>query len=152
MHAKPKAPSASSRGSGISRESRLRNLTLRQLRLFEAVASHLNYSRAAEQMSVTQPAVSMQLQQLEKDLGLQLLVKQGRRITRNAVVPAQDGDDFGQRRPVQAVELRLRGLVAVIGQEGRIGRPHHAQAIGQRAVEVEQQAAARGHAASLRQT
>ena len=81
MHAKPKAPSASSRGSGISRESRLRNLTLRQLRLFEAVASHLNYSRAAEQMSVTQPAVSMQLQQLEKDLGLQLLVKQGRRIT-----------------------------------------------------------------------
>jgi DNA-binding transcriptional LysR family regulator len=44
------------------------------------VASHLNYSRAAEQMSVSQPAVSMQLQQLETDLGLQLLVKQGKKV------------------------------------------------------------------------
>jgi DNA-binding transcriptional LysR family regulator len=68
---------ASARG----RQNRVRNLTLRQLRLFEAVASHLNYSRAAEQMSVSQPAVSMQLQQLEADLGLQLLIKQGKKVT-----------------------------------------------------------------------
>ena len=64
-----------------SRESWLKNLTLRQLRLFEAVASNLSYSRAAEQMSLSQPAVSMQIQQLETDLGLQLLVKQGKRVT-----------------------------------------------------------------------
>lgn len=64
-----------------SRESWLKNLTLRQLRLFEAVASNLSYSRAAEQMSLTQPAVSMQVQQLESDLGLQLLVKQGKKVT-----------------------------------------------------------------------
>jgi DNA-binding transcriptional LysR family regulator len=70
-----------SESSGAVRESRLKNLTLRQLRLFEAVASHLSYSRAAEQMNVTQPAVSMQVQQLEAELGLQLLVKQGKKVT-----------------------------------------------------------------------
>ncbi len=64
-----------------ARQNFLKNLTLRQLRLFDAVASHLNYSRAAEQMSVSQPAVSMQLQQLEADLGLQLLVKQGKKVS-----------------------------------------------------------------------
>ncbi len=63
------------------RDSRMKNLTLRQLRLFEAVASHLSYSRAAEHMNLTQPAVSMQLQQLETELGLQLLVKTGKRVS-----------------------------------------------------------------------
>ncbi len=80
---KPKAAAevASTDAPARARQGHLKNLTLRQLRLFEAVASHLNYSRAAEQMSVSQPAVSMQLQQLEADLGLQLLVKQGRKMT-----------------------------------------------------------------------
>lgn len=64
-----------------SRESYLKNLTLRQLRIFEAVATLLSYSRAAEQLSLTQPAVSMQVQQLEAELGLQLLVKSGRQVT-----------------------------------------------------------------------
>jgi len=59
----------------------LKNLTLRQLRFFEAVATHLSYSRAAEQMNVTQPAVSMQVQQMEAELGLQLLVKAGKKVT-----------------------------------------------------------------------
>ena len=64
-----------------ARENWLKNLTLRQLRIFEAVASNLNYSRAANQLSLSQPAVSMQVQQLEIDLGLQLLVKQGKKVT-----------------------------------------------------------------------
>ena len=67
--------------ASAKRDNRLKNLTLRQLRLFEAVASNLSYSRAAEQMSLTQPAVSMQVQQLEADLGLQLLVKTGKRVS-----------------------------------------------------------------------
>lgn len=64
-----------------ARDARLKNLTLRQLRLFEAVASNLSYSRAAEQMNLTQPAISMQMQQLETELGLQLLVKTGKRVS-----------------------------------------------------------------------
>jgi DNA-binding transcriptional LysR family regulator len=68
-------------GVAAPRDSRLKNLTLRQLRLFEAVATQLSYSRAAEQMSLTQPAVSMQMQQLQAEMGLQLLVKAGRGVT-----------------------------------------------------------------------
>ena len=64
--------------SGISR---MKNLSLRQLRIFEAVAANLSYSRAAEQLSLTQPAVSMQVQQLESDLGLQLLVKTSKKVS-----------------------------------------------------------------------
>jgi LysR family transcriptional regulator, low CO2-responsive transcriptional regulator len=74
------APSGSEPQSS-RRDHRLKNLTLRQLRLFEAVAMQLSYSRAAEQMSVTQPAVSMQVQQLEAELGLQLLVKAGKKVS-----------------------------------------------------------------------
>ena len=67
--------------NSLGRENYLKNLTLRQLRLFEAVATNRSYSRAAEQMNVTQPAVSMQVQQLEAELGLQLLVKVGKKVT-----------------------------------------------------------------------
>ena len=70
----PRTPLA----SGISR---MKNLSLRQLRIFEAVAANLSYSRAAEQLSLTQPAVSMQVQQLESDLGLQLLVKTSKKVS-----------------------------------------------------------------------
>jgi DNA-binding transcriptional LysR family regulator len=57
------------------------HFTLRQLRLFEAVASNLSYSRGAAQMRLTQPAVSMQLRQLESALGVPLLVKTGKRVS-----------------------------------------------------------------------
>ena len=53
------------------------NLTLRQLRIFEAVARLLSFTRAAEELHLTQPAVSMQIKQLEQgveaELGLALL-------------------------------------------------------------------------------
>lgn len=75
----PPAPAAEVKSS--RRDHRLKNLTLRQLRLFEAVATQLSYSRAAEQMNVTQPAVSMQVQQLEAELDLQLLVKAGKKVS-----------------------------------------------------------------------
>lgn len=58
----------------------MKNTSLRKLRLFEAVATHLSYSRAAEQMGLTQPAVSMQMRELQAALGLRLLVKTGRRV------------------------------------------------------------------------
>ena len=67
--------------SRSGRENYLRNLTLRQLRIYEAVATQLSYSRAAELLSLTQPAVSMQMQQLETDVGLRLLVKAGKKVT-----------------------------------------------------------------------
>ncbi len=56
------------------------HLTLRQLKVFESVARHLNYTRAAEELHLTQPAVSMQVKQLEDQLGIALLEQLGKRI------------------------------------------------------------------------
>ena len=56
------------------------HLTFRQLSVFEAVARHLNYTRAAEELHLTQPAVSMQIKQLEASLGLAIFEQLGKRI------------------------------------------------------------------------
>ncbi len=56
------------------------HLTLRQLKVFESVARHLSYSRAADELHLTQPAVSMQVKQLEDNIGLPLLEQLGKRI------------------------------------------------------------------------
>ncbi|MDD5300695.1 MAG: LysR family transcriptional regulator [Gallionella sp.] len=56
------------------------NFTLRQLQVFEKVASHLSYSRAAEELYLSQPAVSMQIKQLEGHIGLPLFEQMGKKI------------------------------------------------------------------------
>lgn len=56
------------------------NFTLRQIQVFEKVASHLNYSRAAEELYLSQPAVSMQIKQLEANVGLPLFEQMGKKI------------------------------------------------------------------------
>jgi len=56
------------------------NFTLRQLQVFEKVARHLNFSRAAEELYLSQPAVSMQIKQLERHIGLPLFEQMGKKI------------------------------------------------------------------------
>lgn len=56
------------------------HITLRQLRIFETVARRLSYTRAAEELHLSQPAVSMQIRQLEDSIGLELFEKLGKRI------------------------------------------------------------------------
>ncbi len=56
------------------------SLNLHHLRVFQTVARHLNFSRAAEEMILSQPAVSMHVKSLEEVIGLPLFEKTGRRI------------------------------------------------------------------------
>lgn len=58
----------------------MKNVTLRQLKVFEAVATHLSFSRAAEELHLTQPAVSMQVQALADQVGMPLFEQMGKRI------------------------------------------------------------------------
>ena len=56
------------------------HITIRQLQVFESVARHLSYTRAAEELHLTQPAVSMQIRQLEQAVGLALFEQIGKKI------------------------------------------------------------------------
>ena len=56
------------------------NYTLRQLKTFFEVAKLGSVSKAAEKLFITQPAVSMQLRQLEDEFGIALFENVGRNI------------------------------------------------------------------------
>lgn len=58
----------------------MKNATLRQLKVFETVARQLSFSRAAEELHLTQPAVSTQVKQLEGHAGLPLFEQLGKKI------------------------------------------------------------------------
>jgi DNA-binding transcriptional LysR family regulator len=58
----------------------MKNATLRQLKVFEAVARNLSFSRAAEELHLTQPAVSIQVNKLEDHAGLPLFEQLGKKI------------------------------------------------------------------------
>ncbi len=50
----------------------MKNVSLRQLRIFATVGKHLSFSRAAEELALTAPAVSMQIKDLEEQVGMLL--------------------------------------------------------------------------------
>jgi LysR family transcriptional regulator, hydrogen peroxide-inducible genes activator len=56
------------------------NVTLRQLRYFDALARHSHFGRAAEACSISQPALSMQIKEMEATLGGVLLERSARQI------------------------------------------------------------------------
>ena len=59
----------------------MKNVTLRQLRVFASVARHLSFVRAAEELKVTAPAVSMQIKELETEIGLPLFNRTSRQVS-----------------------------------------------------------------------
>ena len=59
----------------------MKHATLRQLKVFESVARHLSFSRAAEELYLTQPAVSTQISKLEEHAEHALFEQSARRST-----------------------------------------------------------------------
>lgn len=59
----------------------MKNATFRQLRFFNAVARHLSFAKAAELMHVSAPAVTMQIKELEAEVGMPLFERQGRKVS-----------------------------------------------------------------------
>ena len=58
----------------------IQHASLRQLRVFEAAATHRSFSRAAKLLHLTQPGVSMHIKELEADAGLPLFERVGKRL------------------------------------------------------------------------
>src|SRR5215204_5302124 len=56
------------------------NISHRQLKMFITLAKHLNFTHAAKILHVTQPAISMQIKQLEDEIGLSLFEHMGKRM------------------------------------------------------------------------
>jgi len=97
---------------------------LNALRTFEAAARHLSFTRAAEELFVTQAAVSHQIRTLEEHLGVPLFRRLNRRLMLTEGVFSMDGD----RAPLaRLAELCLRhdAYLVVVPQfvEGRDERP-----------------------------
>jgi LysR family hydrogen peroxide-inducible transcriptional activator len=101
-------------------------ITLRQLRYLSAIAETRHFGRAAKLCNVTQPALSMQVQELENILGLQLverrrnsidLTPEGREIARRGaaiLASVTDLQDYARStKPVLAGPLRL-GIIPSI--------------------------------------
>ena len=78
------------------------NVTLRQLRVFQAVAQQRNFSRAGDAIGLTQPAISRAIRELEGQLGLQLL----NRTTRE-VEPTEAGRNLAGKLDSLLDELEL---------------------------------------------
>jgi DNA-binding transcriptional LysR family regulator len=63
----------------------MKNVTLRQLRVFASVARHLSFVRAAEELSLTPPAVTMQIKELERSLGMPVFDRSRRKVVLTTV-------------------------------------------------------------------
>lgn len=68
------------------------NFTLRQLRYFEALAQHMHFGRAADACAISQPALSVQIKELEDTLGIQLFERSARRVALTGF-----GEEFSAR-------------------------------------------------------
>jgi LysR family transcriptional regulator, low CO2-responsive transcriptional regulator len=79
----------------------LRNATLRQMRVFEAVARQLSFSRAAAELHLTQPAVSMQVKLLEEQAGMPLFERIGKKV-----FLTEAGAELHQHSRIIAQQLR----------------------------------------------
>jgi len=56
------------------------NITFRQIKVFEAVVRHLSFTQAAQELHLTQPAVSMQIKQFEGAVGMPMFEQLGKKI------------------------------------------------------------------------
>jgi LysR family transcriptional regulator, low CO2-responsive transcriptional regulator len=102
----------------------MKAVTLRQFRVFAEVARHLSFVRAAEALHLTPPAVTMQVQELEAQVGLPLFERSGRKVSlttageyllvyaRRILATLKDASDAMDRlKRVEAGELTV-GMVS----------------------------------------
>jgi LysR family hydrogen peroxide-inducible transcriptional activator len=97
-------------------------ITLRQLNYFAALARHRHFGQAARACSVSQPALSMQIRELEREVGADLverragafsLTSTGSEVAERAeriLAAARDLVDFGRHREILAGRLRLGAI------------------------------------------
>ncbi len=86
----------------------MQNLTLKQLRYFEALARHGHFGRAADACAISQPALSMQIRDLETSLGAALFERGGRQVRLTG---------FGD-----TISTRVRSILQQVDEIGELAR------------------------------
>ena len=92
------------------------NLTLKQLRYFEALARHGHFGRAADACAISQPALSMQIKELEETLGIVLFERGARKVRLTNF-----GEEFA---------LRVRDIVRSVDELGDLARTAKDRLVG----------------------
>ncbi|MEO9865725.1 MAG: hydrogen peroxide-inducible genes activator [Yoonia sp.] len=89
------------------------NVTLKQFRYFEALARHGHFGRAADTCAISQPALSMQIKELEETLGAPLFERSARQVRLTGF-----GEDFALRvRDILRGVEELEDLVRMPGRQ-----------------------------------
>ena len=94
----------------------MNNLTIKQLRYFEALVRHSHFGRAAEACAISQPAMSVQIRELEESLGTDLFERGARQVRLTGF-----GEEFA---------LRVRGILRSIDELGDLARASQDQLTG----------------------
>ena len=94
----------------------MKNLSLRQFRYFEALAAQGHFGRAAEVCAISQPALSMQIKELEESLGTPLFERGARQVRLTAF-----GEDFA---------LRVREILRAVDELGDLARASQQRLVG----------------------
>ncbi len=102
----------------------MKNATFRQLRVFSEVARHLSFTQAAQALHLTPPAVTMQIRELEKHVGMPLFDRSGRAVAlttvgeymlvyaRKVLATLKDAEDAAARLQKLEVGVLTIGMVS----------------------------------------
>jgi LysR family hydrogen peroxide-inducible transcriptional activator len=94
----------------------MNNLTLKQLRYFEALSRHGHFGRAADACAISQPALSVQIKELEQSLGTPLFERGPRQVRLTAF-----GEDWA---------LRVREILRSVDELGEMARAVQSGLVG----------------------
>jgi len=94
----------------------MKNVTLKQFRYFEALARHGHFRRAAEACGISQPALSMQIKELEAEVGIELFERSSRQVRLTGF-----GEEFA---------LRIRGILRSIDELDDLARASQDRLVG----------------------
>ena len=92
------------------------NFTLKQLRYFESLARHGHFGRAADACAISQPALSLQIKELEESLGTALFERSARQVSLT---------NFGEE-----FVLRVRDILRSVEELGELARASQDRLVG----------------------